>query len=431
MSEKQHHLYFPISLQPKDYLNQFLKSNYLNSKLSKKSDDYIAIRLVACVSFLYIATQRAKNGKVNINSKSFRCFLGEHSSCFVNFVCTVGVPQMFQFGLSYKVGERSQEYVRNKEFNDTYKPCSNFALASIEQLFQSYSTKREAVEQQYAFPVPDLKAIAARITVDRTNYREVLQNYVQRKQSSNEPYDVDKAKMLFEVVATGPSHHGYFFTRDNSRLYSSLTSCPRELRCLFRFDGKPFVELDQCASQPFLLLKLYSDDATAEAKRESSEYHSLWNVDRNNGDFYTNLIPNLNPAERNIVKSCLIKDYLNRAEYMKITNDLTRTKYREMFDKVFRGRFPILHQEINNLKKVRRAEIIIDGNGVHKQFAVTMQQMESNVFIDRIAAECVERKFPIYTVHDCIGCLEEHKKLVTEIAIHHLTEFCGFAPRFQ
>ena len=431
MVDKSHHLYFPISVKPKDYLSQFLKSQYLNSRLSKKSNDYIALRLIACVSFMYVATHRTSNGKIKISSTSFRDLLGEHSSCFVNFVCTVGVPPMFQFGQSYKVGERSTEYVRNKDFEATFKPCSDFAPAAIDKLFRAYSTKREAEEPQYAFPVPALKAIAARITVDRTNYREALQKYVQRKTSSNEQYNLSKAEMLFEIVAAGPSHHGYFFYRENSRLYSSLTSCPREFRSLFRFNGKPFVELDQCASQPFLLLGLYSDDSTTNAKREAAEYHSLWDVDRNNGDFYANLMPNFNPADRSIVKSCFIKDYLNRAEYMQITNDPTRKEYRELFDQVFRSRFPILHREINKLKTVRRQEIEIDGNGVHKQFAVTMQQMESKVFIDRIAVECVERKLPIYTVHDCIGCLEEHKELVTTIAVKHLTEFCGFEPRFK
>ena len=57
--------------------------------------------------------------------------------------------------------------------------------------------------------------------------------------------------------------------------------------------------------------------------------------------------------------------------------------------------------------------------------------MESIVFIDKIAAECVERNIPIYTVHDCIGCLEENRQIVTEIAIRHLTKYCGFAPRFK
>jgi len=388
------------------------------------------VRLVACVSFLYVSTLRTSDKKVRIHSKTIRNFLGKYSSSFLQFVCSFGVPQMFTFGQNYKNGERSREYCANREFKGSFKPCLEFQQNEVEKIFESFRQRRKTEESQSAFPVPELKKIAAQLTVDRSNIDDAIQAYKKRKSESNESFDLDKALNLLEIVECGPEHHGYFFFREDSRLYSSISILPREFRKLLRYQGLPFVELDQCASQPFLLLRLYRDLKTIEANQEAHRYADLWNISKNNGDFYTNLIPNLKPDERNAVKASFINDYLNRAEFMKI-NDPIRAQWRDRCENAIKTQFPILHDLINDLKTVRKREIEIEGNRIHSQFAIKMQQLESIVFIDRIAAECMENHLPIYTVHDCIACLEEHRQQVTEIAIRCLKEFCGFEPRFK
>lgn len=423
-------MYFSETVSTTDYLNQFKDSKFCKSEILKKGDEYIKIRLVACVSFLYVSTLRSSDLKVRIHSKTIRNFLGEYSSSFIGFVCSVGKPQMFSFGENYKVGERSTEYCRNSDYRGEFRPCVEFESHHVEKFFKSYDKKRKIENSKLPFPVSELKAIAAKITVDRSKIQDATEKYIERKKKLNEPYDKEKALSLLDIVECGPTHHGYFFFRENSRVYSSITNLPREFRSLLRYQGLPFVELDQCASQPFLLLRLYQDIKSADAKAESAHYADLWNVTKNNGDFYRNLIPDMDPAKRNIIKSCLINDYLNRAEYMNI-KDPERANLRSRFDSEFCNRFPILRKEIHALKTERRSEISISDNGVHSQFAVKMQQLESNVFIDRIAAECLLNEIPIYTVHDCIGCLKQYQQKVKSIAIKQLTEFCGFEPRFK
>jgi hypothetical protein len=432
MKTKKHNLYFPDRISVDDYLERFKKSDFNNQQLSSKGDHYIKLRLVACVSFMYISTLRSKKREVSINSKTtFRQFLGEHSSRFVNFVCSNGEPPLFCFVANYRVGKDSRKYGLNTKANYKFKPCALFEQSEIDELFSNLLRKRSEADIENRFPVPELKAFAARMTVDTSKYSEALTKYEQRKIAQNETYNLNEVEVQFNVLAMGPKHHGYFFFREDSRLYSSITNTPREFRSLLRYDGKPLIELDQCASQPFLLLRFYLEDGSPQAMAEAARYHELWNLNRNNGDFYTNLIGNLQPSERSDVKSSLINDVLNRPDYMEITNDPPRANRQQRIKETFKSQFPILFSKIDDLKTKRQSEIEIKGNRVHSQFAITLQQMESIVFIDQIAAECVERNIPIYTVHDCIGCLEENRQNVTEIAIRHLTKYCGFAPRFK
>ena len=431
MNNKNYHLYFPNNVDINCYLSQFKKSNLSNSKINSLGDDYLRIRLVAVVSFLFFSIVRNKDLKGSVNSNSFKKICGTHSSKFVKFVCSVGSPPLFKYGSNYKVGSRPQEYVLNEGYVGKFQPVDIFKQQDIDLLFSGYILYRNKQMERLTYPVPDLKAIAAQITVDRADLEVVLNEYIQRKNSSDEKDDIFRAESYLEVIETGPSHPSYYFTRDDSRLYSSITSCPRELRSLFRFNEKPFVELDQCASQPFLLLRLYQEIDTPEAMQEAAKYHSLWDTNQNNGDFYTNLIPNLKPEERSSIKRGLINDFLNRSDKWEIKKNDERKEWRSKIEEQFKCRFPILTKAIADLKSRKKAEIKIKTKRLHSQFAVKMQQLESIVFIDKIAAECIEKEYPIYTVHDCIGCLEEHKEDVTRIAIKHLTEFCGFEPRFK
>ena len=424
-------MYFPDNLNPDVYLKQFKESGFKNADLSRVDDEYLIIRLIACVSVLFFSSLRTGGYKSRLSSAALRKILGKHSSNFVNFVCSSGLPPIFSCGANYKVGEYSREYVLNEHFRGRFRPVDTFQQQDIAELFSGFIKYREQRETMLTYPVPELKRVAEQISVDDTDLEKASEEYEKRKVASNQEYNVGDAQLRLEIVKTGPKHPSYYFVRDGSRLYSSISSCPREYRRMFRFNGKRFVELDQCASQPFLLLRLYQEIGTSEAEQESREYHSLWDIDQNGGDFYTNLMPNLKVGDRSIVKSSLINDFLNRPDDWEINNDDLRSVWREKIQEQFKVRFPILSGAISDLKTKRKSEIKIKGRKIHVQFAVKMQQLESIVFIDMIAAECVEKKLPIYTVHDCIGCFEEHRGVVTEIAIRHLTAFCGFEPRFK
>lgn len=219
---------------------------------------------------------------------------------------------------------------------------------------------------------------------------------------------------------------GWFFNRssENGRLNTTVTALKRELRPHLIFNGQHLVELDQHASQPFLLLKLYCSSDSAEVKQERDYYYSIFS-----SDFYEAFARLAGDSRsRDAIKSRFIKFLNSKPKNIDEFDKATKSaNYR--IATTFKKHFPHLWSEINLLKtRPKYLESNSSSKGTHTQFAYYLQNLESKIFIDGVCSKLMERNIFCYTIHDCIGVLEKDAPEVKEIIERVVEREIGFRP---
>lgn len=223
---------------------------------------------------------------------------------------------------------------------------------------------------------------------------------------------------------------GWHFGRgdDQGRISSTITGLKRELRPHLLLYGEKTTEIDQRASQPFLLLKLYESVESPAAKAEVAAFYALWS-----NDFYSDIgrMSGIS-IDRDTLKEVVIEGVLNG----KVTNSGTiRAKSKERREQiraivnVFEGQFPILWGEIVKLKTIEGYLRAKRGpKGMHTQYARHQQRLEARIFIDKIAQRLKSQNIVCYTVHDCIGVRETDLEATKVIMLEEIQASIGFVP---
>ena len=233
---------------------------------------------------------------------------------------------------------------------------------------------------------------------------------------------------------------GYFFNRKNrvKRVYTPIVSLHKDMRHFLRLDGQELWEVDQQASQPFLMLALYQDITDAQpaaVKAEADRYYALWGDSDEEADFYQSFIDLTGTGlTRNGMKACIIKGALNCKNVNQPPEGVSRTAAKAVME-AYAGHFPILYRAIRELKTLRDAAICRSlkrdkkqREKVFSQYGIKMQQIESSIFIDGVAKELMEQGIFCYTCHDAIGCLKEHVDEVQGIIEKHVEASVGYKP---
>lgn len=429
-------LYTPDSLNLTDLALDFL-SIWCPSHFPKAvgSLEVHRFRFACFFTLLFFARKRAKRSKyvnmISIDSTSLKAFV---SKDYLQYIQFLEEKKIIERPTSYLPGEFSKSFsLRPPHLQSKFHPDTTFnselVKRAIEQLLAARRRKSKPATQGNGWIMEELEQCALQIQLDDKT-EEAKQLYIQRKKNQGKIADLEDFQLNVEVMRAHDQHPAWYFIRpkNNGRVYSSITSCQRELRKCFIYQGKPLVELDQRASQPFLLLTFYRDCKQIDAGKEAAKYYDFWCPTRNGGDFYSNLIPN---EPRELVKRALIEGFLNsRVNSHHSDPDVQRVN--AIAQTCFQKEFPILWSGIHNLKTHRRREIPLESEKeIYKQFAYCMQDVESKIFINRIAAECLMQKIFVYTVHDCIGCLQADIPRVQKIAEDVLLGETGFKPFFK
>ncbi len=423
---KSYCLNIPENLNIDEISKKFLISTKLTDSTEKV--DKVRRSFILFFNWLYFAQFRshvyAHNDSVGLNSRHLKSLLGEDYCSLIHFLCDVEIidkgksykkgvfPKQFKLLHPYDTGARLVDNPEDKEW--CCKKLNKVSLA-IGKDDKGGSSELTIALENYLLDINLNDGVDAA----RTSYEF-------RKKGDGEEPDVQYFLRSVSVLRFKKMHPAWFCKRPKfARLYSAATNCPRELRTCFTYQGKKVIECDQRASQPFLLLELYTQVKTEESKAEALKYYDLWNRERNDGDFYRNLVPNKARAE---IKKAIIEGVLNCKENPQRQSPEMKVLSTSIED-VYQREFPILWDEIHRLKTLKMPELGVDDpKDRHKQYARYMQGLESSIFLDGIAKECVEKKIWIYTVHDCIGCLEEDLETVQKIATGHLRKKCGFDP---
>jgi len=219
---------------------------------------------------------------------------------------------------------------------------------------------------------------------------------------------------------------GWFFNRspNNGRLNTTVTALKKELRPYLTYNGQHLVELDQHASQPFLLLKLYQFLSDPEVEQERALYYSLFS-----SDFYEAFARLAgDSSSRDAIKSKFIKFLNSKPKNIDEFDKATKSaSYR--IATTFKKHFPILWNQIQLLKTVPNYLGSNSSNkGTHTQFAYYLQNLESKIFIDGVCSELMELNLFCYTIHDCIGVVEKDALLVKEIIEKNVEKEIGLKP---
>jgi len=167
------------------------------------------------------------------------------------------------------------------------------------------------------------------------------------------------------------------------RFYNLISNMPKRMRTSLTIDDEPVVELDCKCAQPFLLHNLYNECD------EKEKYLDLVV----NGDFYETIGEYADYNSRKELKKMIFKDILYGSM------DCIHSKLWKNFE----SKFPIMAELLLEYKKID-----------YKVVSITLQRMESDIFINRIGKRLLESNIKFITIHDAILCKQIDSRVVFE-----------------
>ena len=200
----------------------------------------------------------------------------------------------------------------------------------------------------------------------------------------------------------------------NKRLDTNLTNMASDLRP-FLIGYKSMAYLDLSNSQPVLfnkILQTYRKNASGKVLAELDRYLEV----TTSGKWYEELIrvfdvkygPNENltfDEARNVCKKVwMLLAYSNNNEQRNLK-------------KVFALEYPFVSSVMKSIKKSN-----------YNQFAISLQLIESKVFIDIICKQLVNEGIIPYTMHDGLLVPKESMERTKEVMLENLKDFIGACP---
>ena len=243
-----------------------------------------------------------------------------------------------------------------------------------------------------------------------------------------------------------------YFKRNktNNRIDNNLSSLPSYLK-QFINSNKNLVQLDLKNSQPVLFNSILNIIYNSNSSSLNTSKLLTLCYKNNNLKEVCNLINKESIGNRKWV--LLLKEEMERYKYYTSngtwyehlaevynsyydSKEYDRLKVKPMWmaiayssnwskeykqDKIpFEKEYPCIAKVIRLIKKKD-----------YKQFAITLQKVESEIFIDLIAPELIRNEIIPLTVHDCVIVPEHQVNLAHTVVIGVLEEQLGFAPKLD
>jgi len=203
----------------------------------------------------------------------------------------------------------------------------------------------------------------------------------------------------------------------NKRLDTNLTNMASDLRP-FIIDFRNMAYLDLSNSQPVLfniILRPYRDNASDRVLKELDRYLQV----TTSGSWYEELMRvfdvKYGPGEKITFEEArkLCKNIWMLLAYSQ-NNELRNLK------KVFAVEYPFVSSVIKSIKKSN-----------YNQFAISLQLIESDVFIDKICKQLVAENIIQYTMHDGLLVPKESMDRTKEIMMESLKHIIGVYPKIK
>ncbi len=210
-----------------------------------------------------------------------------------------------------------------------------------------------------------------------------------------------------KAIEGGKNLKSIYFKRSktNGRIDTNLTNLSSDLR-QFIVGYEDMVYLDLKNSQPVLfniILKEHLINATGNLKKEISKYFEY----TTKGVWYEHLQELYNTTRKES------KDLWMKIAYSKNKSYLEDKK-------IFKEVYPNIYKIISSYKIKN-----------HADFAIMLQQIESNIFINLISRKLVEENIIPFTIHDAVIVKKEHKKTTLKIMESVFKDALGELPSIK
>lgn len=207
-----------------------------------------------------------------------------------------------------------------------------------------------------------------------------------------------------KAIEGGKNLKSIYFKRNktNGRIDTNLTNLSSDLR-QFIVGYEDMVYLDLKNAQPVLfniLLKEHLINATEDLKKEIDQYFK----NTINGNWYEHL-----------------------QELYGITREESKNLWMKIAyskNKSYKGDKKVFIQAYPNIYKIIASYKTKD----HSDFAIKLQKIESDIFIDKICRKLVEKDIIPLTIHDAVIVKKEHKKITLKIMESIFKNAMGVVP---
>jgi hypothetical protein len=244
--------------------------------------------------------------------------------------------------------------------------------------------------------------------------QHTLEKYTNDLQKSTSPEQEASAFKRYSTriasiraIENGKKNKSLRFNRNskNNRLDTNLTNMASDLRpFIIGFDK--MANLDLVNSQPVLfnvLLQKYREKATQAQIEELDTFRRL----TTSGKWYERLSELYGMNRDKAKKVWMAIAYSKNASF-------------KPQKKIFKGYFPFISAIIQEVKKTN-----------HANFAIELQKIESNVFIDKICKVLVGEGIIPYTIHDGLFVPKASTDRTKEIMLEELKKVIGDYPTIK
>jgi hypothetical protein len=198
-------------------------------------------------------------------------------------------------------------------------------------------------------------------------------------------------------------NHKLAFSRQGTktnRLFSTFANSPRDSRKFFHLDGNEMVGLDLQCSQAVILAHLLKDEALMEACLNNSLYQSIMDAIG---------------TDRDDAKKMLFWVLYGPNDLRWGKQPRERKHKAKQVQRLIAKEFPITSEHMIKRKH----------NEGYKTFSVQMQNVESEIFVDGIYTNLMNRDVPSLLIHDSVHVPTHWLKVTEEIMKDHLDKAIG------
>lgn len=207
-----------------------------------------------------------------------------------------------------------------------------------------------------------------------------------------------------KAIEGGKNLKSIYYKRNktNGRIDTNLTNLSSDLR-QFIVGYEDMVYLDLKNAQPVLfniILKEHLTNATEDLKKEINQYFEY----TTKGVWYEHLQELYSTTRKES------KDLWMKIAYSK------NKSYRDD-KKIFKQAYPNIYKIISSYKIKN-----------HSDFAIKLQKIESDIFIDKICRKLVEKEIIPFTIHDAVIVKKKHKEITLKIMESVFEDALGAVP---
>lgn len=203
----------------------------------------------------------------------------------------------------------------------------------------------------------------------------------------------------------------------NRRLDTNLTNMASDLRpYIIGYQNMAYLDLSN--SQPVLFNKIlhtYRKNASSKVLEELDRYLEI----TTSGNWYEELI-RVYDIKYGPDENLTFDEARKFSKKIWMVLAYSKNKHIPNLKKVFALKYPFISSIIKLIKKNN-----------YEQFAISLQLIESDVFIDKICKQLVEEGIIPYTMHDGLLVPKEATDRTKEVMMHHLEKIIGALPKIK